>query len=336
MDKQAVTIYDVARQAEVSMATVSRVVNANPNVKPSTRKKVLGVIEKLDYRPNAVARGLASKKTTTVGVIIPDISNAFFSSLALGVDDIATMYKYNIGLANSDGNTQKELTVFNTLLAKQMDGIIFMGRRITEKIREEFSRTYIPVVLAGTIDPIGEIPSVNIDYRLACKDAVSLLVSHGNEKIAFVSSPLIDPINKQRLKGYEDIFLENDHLSYSEGLIFETNYSFEKGKELAKRVKNAGATACYVTDDELAIGLMDGLLDLGVAIPEEIEIITSNNSVLTEFARPRISSITQPLYDLGAVSMRLLTKLMNKEEVGERNVILPYSIEEKGSTKRII
>ncbi|MDR0614783.1 MAG: substrate-binding domain-containing protein, partial [Lactobacillales bacterium] len=193
----------------------------------------------------------------------------------------------------------------------------------------------IPIVLAGTIDPTGEIPSVNIDYRLASKDAVSLLVSHGNEKIAFVSGPLIDPINKRRLKGYEDIFLENNHLSYSESLIFEANYSFEKGKELAKRVKNAGATACYVTDDELAIGLMDGLLDLDVAIPKEIEIITSNNSVLTEFARPRISSITQPLYDLGAVSMRLLTKLMNKEEVEERNVILPYSIEEKGSTKRI-
>lgn len=333
MDKQAVTIYDVARQAEVSMATVSRVVNSNPNVKPSTRKKVLRIIEKLDYRPNAVARGLASKRTATVGVIIPDISNVFFASLVLGVDDVATMYKYNIGLANSDGDAQKELNAFNTLLAKQMDGMIFMGRRITDEVREGFSRTYCPIVLAGTVDPKGEIPSVNIDYRAASKDAISLLVSHGNEKIAFVSGPLIDPINKQYIKGYEDVFLENRHLSYFEGLVFEVNYSFEKGKDLARRVKNASATACYVTDDELAIGLMDGLLDLGVAIPEEIEIITSNNSTLTKFARPRISSINQSLYDLGAVSMRLLTKLMNKEEVEERNVILPYDIKEKGSTQ---
>ena len=104
MEKQTITIYDVAREAGVSMATVSRVVNGNPNVKPSTRKKVSEVIERLDYRPNAVARGLASKKTTTVGVIIPNVTNVFFSSLARGIDDIASMYKYNIILANSDEN----------------------------------------------------------------------------------------------------------------------------------------------------------------------------------------------------------------------------------------
>ena len=122
MEKQTITIYDVAREAGVSMATVSRVVNGNPNVKPSTRKKVSEVIERLDYRPNAVARGLASKKTTTVGVIIPNVTNVFFSSLARGIDDIASMYKYNIILANSDENPEKEVQVFNTLLAKQVDG----------------------------------------------------------------------------------------------------------------------------------------------------------------------------------------------------------------------
>nr|WGD68380.1 LacI family DNA-binding transcriptional regulator [Bacillus velezensis] len=96
-----ITIYDVAREANVSMATVSRVVNGNPNVKPTTRKKVLEAIDRLGYRPNAVARGLASKKTTTVGVIIPDISSIFYSELARGIEDIATMYKYNIILSNS-------------------------------------------------------------------------------------------------------------------------------------------------------------------------------------------------------------------------------------------
>ena len=124
MEKQSITIYDVAKKAGVSMATVSRVVNGNPNVKPGTRKKVMEVIDELDYRPNAVARGLASKKTTTVGVIIPDVTNVYFSSLARGIDDVATMYKYNIILANSDGNEEKEIQVFNTLLAKQVDGII--------------------------------------------------------------------------------------------------------------------------------------------------------------------------------------------------------------------
>lgn len=333
MEKQTITIYDVAREANVSMATVSRVVNGNPNVKPATRKKVLEVIDRLDYRPNAVARGLASKKTTTVGVIIPDVSNMFFASLARGIDDVATMYKYNIILANSDGNDQKEVNVLNNLLAKQVDGVIFMGHHITDEIRGEFSRSKTPVVLAGSIDPDEQVGSVNIDYTSATKDAVNKLAKNGNKKIAFVSGALIDPINGQnRLKGYKKALKENN-LPYSEGLIFEAEYNFKDGLTLVDRIHNSGATAVYVSDDELAIGILDGLLDKGVKVPEEFEIITSNNSLLTEVARPRLTSITQPLYDLGAVSMRLLTKMMNKEEVEEKTIILPYGIEEKGSTK---
>ena len=215
MDKQTITIYDVAREANVSMATVSRVVNGNPNVKPTTRKKVLEVIDRLDYRPNAVARGLASKKTTTVGVIIPDVSNMFFASLARGIDDVATMYKYNIILANSDGDSQKEVNVLNNLLAKQVDGVIFMGHHITDEIRGEFSRSKTPVVLAGSIDPDEQVGSVNIDYTEATKDAVSLLAQNGNKKIAFVSGALIDPINGQNRK-------TNDRLQ--RGLVFEGTF----------------------------------------------------------------------------------------------------------------
>ncbi|WP_122645283.1 catabolite control protein A [Enterococcus mediterraneensis] len=333
MEKQTITIYDVAREANVSMATVSRVVNGNPNVKPATRKKVLEVIDRLDYRPNAVARGLASKKTTTVGVIIPDVSNMYFASLARGIDDVATMYKYNIILANSDGDNQKEVNVLNNLLAKQVDGVIFMGHHITDEIRGEFSRSKTPVVLAGSIDPDEQVGSVNIDYQNATKDAVNTLAKNGNKKIAFISGALIDPINGQnRLNGYKEA-LEENGLSYNEGLVFEAKYNFKDGLSLVSRIRNSGATAAFVTDDELAIGLLDGLLDEGVKVPEDFEILTSNNSLLTEVARPQLSSITQPLYDIGAVSMRLLTKLMNKEEVEEKTIILPYGIDEKGSTK---
>jgi LacI family transcriptional regulator len=333
MEKQTITIYDVAREANVSMATVSRVVNGNPNVKPATRKKVLEVIDRLDYRPNAVARGLASKKTTTVGVLIPDVSNMFFASLARGIDDVATMYKYNIILANSDGNDQKEVNVLNNLLAKQVDGVIFMGHHITDEIRGEFSRSKTPVVLAGSIDPDEQVGSVNIDYASATKDATDLLAKNGNKKIAFVSGALIDPINGQsRMKGYKEALSENG-LSYNEGLVFESAYNFKDGLALTDRIRNSGATAAYVTDDELAIGILDGMLDAGVKVPEEFEIITSNNSLLTDVSRPRLSSVTQPLYDIGAVAMRLLTKMMNKEEVEEKTIILPYGIDKKGSTK---
>lgn len=334
MDKQTITIYDVAREANVSMATVSRVVNGNPNVKPATRKKVLEVIDRLDYRPNAVARGLASKKTTTVGVIIPDVSNMFFASLARGIDDVATMYKYNIILANSDGDNLKEVNVLNNLLAKQVDGVIFMGHRITDEVRGEFSRSKTPVVLAGSIDPDHQVGSVNIDYFEATKDAISLLAKNGNQKIAFISGALIDAINgQQRIVGYKEGLKENQ-LEYNEGLVFESRYSFNDGLALVDRLLNSGATAAYVTDDELAIGILDGLIDKGIKVPEQFEIITSNNSLLTQVARPKLSSVTQPLYDIGAVSMRLLTKLMNKEEVEEKTIILPYGIAERGSTKK--
>lgn len=333
MEKQTITIYDVAREANVSMATVSRVVNGNPNVKPATRKKVLEVIERLDYRPNAVARGLASKKTTTVGVIIPDVSNIFFASLARGIDDVATMYKYNIILANSDGNDQKEVTVLNTLLAKQVDGIVFMGNHITEEIRGEFSRSKTPVVLAGSVDPDQQVGSVNIDYALAMEESVRLLAKNGNEKIAFVSGPLVDPINGQyRLAGYKK-GLKDAGLKYNEGLIFETAYTYQAGGQLAQRLINSGATAAVIAEDELAVGIKNGLVDAGIKIPEDFELITSTNSFLTEISRPRLTSVSQPLYDIGAVAMRLLTKLMNKEEIDEKTIVLPHTIIEKGSTK---
>ena len=327
-----VTIYDVAREAGVSMATVSRVVNGNKNVKENTRKKVLEVIDRLDYRPNAVARGLASKKTTTVGVVIPNIANAYFATLAKGIDDIADMYKYNIVLANSDENDEKEINVVNTLFSKQVDGIVFMGYHLTDKIRAEFSRSRTPIVLAGTVDLEHQLPSVNIDYARATADAVELLAKH-NQKIAFVSGPPVDDINgKIRLSGYKE-GLKANGLEFQEGLVFESKYKYEEGYALAERLLNAGATAAYVVEDEIAAGLLNGIADKGVKVPEEFEVITSDDSVVTKFTRPNLTSISQPLYDIGAIAMRMLTKIMHKEESEKREVILNHGIKERQSTK---
>ncbi|MDO4634992.1 MAG: catabolite control protein A [Streptococcus sp.] len=327
-----ITIYDVAREAGVSMATVSRVVNGNKNVKENTRKKVLEVIDRLDYRPNAVARGLASKKTTTVGVVIPNISNSYFSLLAKGIDDIATMYKYNIVLTSSDEDDDKEVNVVNTLFAKQVDGIIFMGHHLSEKIRAEFSRSRTPIVLAGTVDLEGQLPSVNVDYKSAVKEAVDIL-SKNNKKIAFVSGPLTDDINgKIRLVGYKE-GLKHNKLSFKEGLVFESKYKYEDGFALAERIISSGATAIYVAEDSLAAGLLNGLFAAGKSVPEDFEIITSNDSAVTRYTRPNLSSISQPIYDLGAVSMRMLTKIMNKEELEEKQILLHHGIIQRGSTK---
>ena len=315
------------------MATVSRVVNGNKNVKENTRKKVLEVIDRLDYRPNAVARGLASKRTTTVGVVIPDITNTYFATLAKGIDDIAEMYKYNIVLANSDEDDEKEVAVVNTLFSKQVDGVIFMGYHLTEKIRSEFSRSRTPVVLAGTVDVEHQLPSVNIDYKNAIADAVRHLLKR-NKKIAFVSGPLVDDINgKVRLAGYKDA-LKEAGVNYSEGLVFESKYRYDDGYALAERLVSSKATAAIVTGDELAAGLLNGLADHGISVPEDFEIITSDDSQIARYTRPNLTTIAQPLYDLGAISMRMLTKIMHKEELEEREVLLSHTINQRGTTKK--
>ncbi|MGF2617425.1 catabolite control protein A [Rossellomorea vietnamensis] len=330
-----VTIYDVAREANVSMATVSRVVNGNPNVKPATRKKVVEVIDRLGYRPNAVARGLASKKTTTVGVIIPDISNIFFAELARGIEDIATMYKYNIILSNSDQNTEKELHLLNTMLGKQVDGIVFMGGNITEEHVKEFELSPVPIVLAGTVEDSGKIPSVNIDYQEAAYDAVKELIAKGHKRVAYVSGPFHDKVNNEaKLPGYKKA-LEEAGIEFNEELVVEGDYTYDSGLEAWQKLRELTdkPTAVFVGNDEMALGVVHGAQDEGVNIPEEAEVISFDNTRLALMVRPQLTSIVQPLYDIGAVAMRLLTKYMNKEKVDENTVVLPHRIEERDSTK---
>ena len=330
-----ITIYDVAREANVSMATVSRVVNGNPNVKPATRKKVNEVIERLGYRPNAVARGLASKKTTTVGVVIPDISSMFYAELARGIEDIATMYKYNIILSNSDSNEDKEMHLIQTMLGKQVDGLIFMSSNITDEHIKEFKNSPVPVVLAGTTEDTAQIPSVNIDYEQAVIDAITSLTDRGHKKIAMVSGSLQNAIIKTKMiPGYRKA-LEAANIPYNEEYLVETDMTYDDGMEALNQLMELEnkPTAIFVNSDEAALGVIHAAQDLGISIPEDLEVISSDNTRLALMVRPRLTTIVQPLYDIGAVSMRLLTKLMNKEEVDESTVILPYRIEERDSTK---
>lgn len=330
-----VTIYDVAREANVSMATVSRVVNGNPNVKPSTRKKVLEVIERLGYRPNAVARGLASKKTTTVGVIIPDISSIFFAEMARGIEDIATMYKYNIILSNSDQNKEKELHLLNTMLAKQVDGILFMGGDVTEEHVEQFKKSDVPIVLAATIEKNNIIPSVNIDYEQAAYDAVHMLIEKGHKRIAYVTGPLNDPINGlKKLAGYRRA-LEEANIAYDDELVVEGDYTYDSGIEAYDKLAELAErpTAIFVGTDEMALGVIHGAQDRGVRIPDELEVVGFDNTRLATMVRPKLTTVVQPMYDIGAVAMRLLTKYMNKEHVDNHIVVLPHRIEYRDSTK---
>ncbi|OIJ10911.1 catabolite control protein A [Anaerobacillus arseniciselenatis] len=330
------TIYDVAREAGVSMATVSRVVNGNPNVKPTTRKKVLEAIERLGYRPNAVARGLASKRTTTVGVIIPDISSIFFAELARGIEDIATMYKYNIILCNSDQNKDKEIHLVNTLLEKQVDGIVFMGGEITEEHVEQFKRSPVPIVLSATMDPEKDFPSVNINYEQAAYDAIKFLLNNGHKKIGMLTGSLEDPVNGyQKYAGFRRA-IEEAGITFDDDYVILGDYTYDSGIEAMEKFLELDEvpTAIFAGTDEMALGIIHGAQDRGLQVPNDVEVIGFDNTRLAAMVRPTLTSVVQPMYDIGAVSMRLLTKYMNKEEVTDEVVLLPHRIEFRQSTKQ--
>ncbi|MBS9334969.1 substrate-binding domain-containing protein [Fructobacillus sp. M1-13] len=332
-EKKNATIYDVAAAVGVSLATVSRVVNGSDNVRPATRDKVLAAIKDLGYRPNAVARGLASKKTTTVGVVMPDMTNLFYSELTRGIDDVANMYQYDVLLTNTDDDPKRALTAVKNLADKQIDGLIFMGSQLSDEVLSAIQATGVPVVLAGSVDHGRVLPSVNIDYQKAFFEVSQHFLKKGQERLALVLGSKDRAIDVDyRRAGYEEA-LQTSGQILDESLIFTGARSYQDGQEMAAGVIAAKASAVVAYDDEVALGVLNGLQDRGVNVPEEVEIVSANNTTFTLVARPELSSIDQPKYDIGAVAMRMLTKLMDHENLSEKQVLLPYTMVKRNSTK---
>lgn len=330
MHKQEVTIYDVAREAKVSMATVSRVVNGNNNVRKETRDRVLAVIKRLHYQPNAVAQGLASKRTTTVGLIIPDLTNLYFAELSKGIDDIALLYKYNIIMTSIENRLMKEDQVIQSLLNKQVDGVIYMSNRLPEEAAEAFKRTDTPVVLAGTKDNCEEFVSVTIDYKKADTEALNLMLHDGKKNLAIVVGDQDAVVNgENRIPAYLDFIKNND---LGEPHVYTGIKDYSDGYNLFPQLIKDGVDGVIVTRDVSSVGILNSAIDAGKKIPDDLEIVTASATQLASVVRPALTTIKQPLYDMGAVAMRMLTKLMNNEEVNETHIELPYELVKKQST----
>lgn len=330
--KSSATIYDVANRVGVSLATVSRVVNGNSNVRDSTKRKVLDAIEELGYHPNAVARGLASKKTTTIGVVMPDVTDMYYAELARGIDDVANMYHYDVLLTNTDEDPVRETMAVNNLSSKQVDGIIFMGNELDREVLNTIAAADAPVVLAGSVDSEGKLPSVNINYVSAIQEATETVINHGHRRVALVTGPMSHAINRlHRLVGYQ-AGLEAAGIEFDEGLLFTAHQDYAAGMQIAEKVLQAGANAVIAYDDEVALGIMNYVQEHGQRVPEDFEIITSNDTKFAIVTRPELTSIGQPKYDIGAVAMRMLTKLMNNEIIDDTQVQLPHTLERRGTT----
>jgi LacI family transcriptional regulator len=322
------TIYDVAGAARVSLATVSRAINNPEKVKPETRERVLKVIEELGYKPNAFAKGLASRKSTTVAVVVPDMTRQSIAEMMNGIADIARVYKYSILLYVLESEDASEEDILREIIAAQVDGILYLNDEITDAqydFLKTVKNTYqIPVVLANTFYPDDdEIPSVSIDYEKAGYEITKKLIDEGRKHIYMVSTVRKYMVNDLKESGYlkavNEAGLPSKIMRTSGRISINTEHFNEYFKENI-------VDGVVAVRDSIAISFMNVARDNDVKVPEEIGVVGFQNTKYARLARPQLSCVDVPIYDLGAVGMRLLTKLMNKEEVSERVVKLPHSI----------
>ena len=326
-----VTIYDVARVADVSLATVSRVLNNPEKVKPKTRERVLAAINDLGYRPNAIARGLASRRSTNVGLIVPTCSRASVSEMIDGVADIADKYRYSVFLNVTHSENEIASNIWQNMIASQVDGVLMMADHMSEEEGTRLINDSVPTVLLSIKDLDGRVPAVLINYELAAYEATKKLIANGRKDIAFLTSSTHYEMNDLKEKGYRRA-LEEAGL---EPRILALYNRFENSSKDFKEFFNTNKApdAALAVRDSIAVMFMNAAIEKGISIPNDLEVIGFQNTKYALMSRPQLSTINIPTYDIGAVAMRLLTKLMKEEEVEETQITLPHSFVWRESTK---
>ncbi|MDU1412998.1 MAG: LacI family DNA-binding transcriptional regulator [Clostridium sp.] len=331
----AASIKDVAKEANVSIATVSRVLNDIDVVNQETKQRVLDAIEKLDYRPNILARSLKTQRSSTIGIIIPDISNSRYPEIVRGAEDLASIYNYNIMLCNTDLDKEREKESFNILREKMVDGIMYMGDSLDQGIREAIKAVGTPVVSIGAMDDEGDIPSVGIDSYLAANEAVNYLIEKGNHNIAYIGYDKECAVEHQKIyNGYKDAMEETG--AFNEEFTFLGNLKYEYGVEGINTLLDKGIKidAVLCGCDQMAIGAINALRQRGIRVPEDIDVMGFDNIELSGIFYPGLTTVARPLYDMGSVGMRLLIKLINKIPIEESYYRLPHRIVERDSCKK--
>jgi DNA-binding LacI/PurR family transcriptional regulator len=331
------TIADVATEAGVSPATVSRVLNdSGYPVRPETRQRVLHAIEKLDFRPNEVARALLLKRTRTVGLVIPDIANPYYPAISRGVEDEASARGYAVIFCNTDRDSAKSEQYVHTLLQKQVEGIIVAGGGTDfGKASETFARTQ--VVFVGR--PELRWPSVEIDNAAAVATGMSHLVELGHRRIAFVGGPEKLTSSRDRLEGYRRSLREHG-LGDEPGLVREGDYTESGGYEGARSLlsERRRPTAIFAANDRMAIGALAAASDLELEVPADVSVVGFDDIALARYVRPTLTTLSIPAYDLGATAMRLLLELQERKRNGgaarskRRAVRLPVQLVIRDST----
>lgn len=331
----AVSIKDVAREAGVSIATVSRVLNDIDVVNEETKEKVLNAIKTLGYRPNIVARSLKTQRTRTIGILVPDISSQVYPEIVRGAEDVANIYDYNIILCNSDYDPDKEKEYLRVLKEKMVDGLLYMSISLEDNTINLVNDLDLKTVLVETDDERGLYPSVTIDNIQAVYDSTQYVINKGAKKVAFIGTKQ-EQANafSKRYLGYEKAIKENGleldkDLSYFDGFKVKTGY--EGVKKFMENNKEFDAVVC--SSDEIAMGAINAIRESGKRVPEDVNVVGFSNISMSEVFYPKITTVAEPMYDMGSIAMRMLIKFINNKPVEKKHYVLSHKIVERDSCK---
>lgn len=334
-----VTIEYIARLANVSKATVSRVINNKMDgVGTETRARVQAVIDQCAYKPNLLARGVATSKTKTIGLIVPDITNPFFPAVVKSIEAYASMHGYTVILCNTDSSPEKEKKSISTLIANRVDGVILATTRDAHSDKnQEFEKYSIPCVLFDrrlNSDNFGV--GVFVDNEYAFYVATEMLIMHGNKSIAFVKGPDNLSTSSERLDGYRSA-LKQYNLPYDPMLVVEGDFSFAGGYNATHYLieNHAVFSAVLASNDTIAIGVIKALHEAHCKIPEEVEVVGFDNISISEMVDPPLTTMEQPIYELGSRAAEALIALIEGRTMDEPNIRLEAKLVLRQSTRNM-
>lgn len=324
MSDSALTIRDIAQLADVSVATVSRVLNNQGGVKEKTRRRVLDVMKEYNYTPNLVARSLTTKKSMMLGCVLPDISNPFFSAVFLAIESHAVSLGYHLLLTNTMNSSELETASLNTLADKQVDGIFILGGRVNEespppRLVEEVNhiRKQIPVVLINGKLPGDDWYRVRADEAAGVAKIVNYLINIGHTDIALIGGLRGNLSTDIKVRAFYDAM-------YERGLSVPPEYVVHGGWSVASGIESMSyllqysrlPTAVVGINDLVAIGAMQVIQANGLHVPSDISVTGFDNTLLTEACSPRLTSVSQNYTRLGQIAAETMAALI----AGEANL----------------
>jgi DNA-binding LacI/PurR family transcriptional regulator len=311
-----VTIKDIARHLNISVATVSRAMRDMPDIKPETRESVLKLAKEWDYQPNILATSLVKSRTKTIGVIVPDLAYHFFSSVIKGIEEEAIERGYSLLLTQTSELYERELTNVQNLSRGQVEGfIISLSQETTDyEHLKRLQRKGIPLVFFDRDAADIDVSKVMVDNVGAAYEATKHLVENGCKRIAFLAGPTNVTVSNQRQTGYENA-LKDSGLAIDETLIVHGSYNLQQVIELTNYLIDLPQPpdGLVVVSDRLAIGAMSAMRARGVKVPEDLAIVSFNDEPICTIVTPTLTSVSQPTMEIGRTAMSLLINQIEKE-----------------------